>query len=161
MLMKKIIKSIFIIMLTSMLLMASACSVNKTAVEKPPGISALSSLLKQSFESDEMIELDGSKLQRLYGIKPEDTDGYFVMISASNIKAREIALIKPKNTEDLDTLKEKVSKRAEKLSSDFKDYLPEEYFIIQNSILKTEKGYLFFVISPNADKIEKEFDRQF
>ncbi|PGL73878.1 DUF4358 domain-containing protein, partial [Bacillus thuringiensis] len=43
----------------------------------------------------------------------------------------------------------------------FKDYLPDEYFLIEKHVLKTKDNYILLAISKDADKVEKTFDKIF
>ncbi|WP_142335352.1 DUF4358 domain-containing protein, partial [Bacillus toyonensis] len=56
-------------------------------------------------------------------------------------------------------IKEKILSRIEKKSKSFKDYLPDEYFLIEKHVLKTKDNYILLAISKDADKIEKTFDK--
>ena len=55
----------------------------------------------------------------------------------------------------MDEIKTKVSTRLEKQSESFKNYNPEKYGIIENTILEEEGQYLIFIISENSSSIYK------
>lgn len=61
----------------------------------------------------------------------------------------------------IDSIKEKISHRIEIQAKNFKDYLPDEYFLIEKHVLKSKDNYILFIISEDADVIEDIFDRSF
>ena len=55
----------------------------------------------------------------------------------------------------------KIRERLEEQAANFKDYLPDEYYLIEKNVLKTKGNYILFAISEDVDKIEKIFDESF
>ncbi len=98
------------------------------------------------------------KLQRLYNILPEEVESSILYIASTNIKADEIAVIKAKDVNNLAEIKEKISKRVEDKAKSFQSYLPDEYYLIENHVLKTKGNFVLLAISEDADKIEQAFD---
>lgn len=135
------------------------CSSKKTA--KNPSVDEIVSKVKSSTDISQMPEIDAEKLKMLYGIDAADLEGFKVYIAPSNIKADELAVIKVKDEKKVAEIKDKVAKRVENQSASFKDYLPEEYSLIQNHVLKTQGNYVFLTISKDAEKIETAFDEAF
>ncbi|HAG44839.1 MAG TPA: hypothetical protein DCL31_17845, partial [Clostridium sp.] len=107
---------------------------------------------------DEMKEGDNDKLQKLYDIKADEIENFILYVAPTNLKADEVAVIKVKDANDVESVKEKLSKRVEEQGKSFKDYLPDEYFLIEKHVLKTKDNYVLLAISKDADKIESAFD---
>lgn len=114
--------------------------------------------IKQVTNLEEMKEGDSKKLQKLYNINPDEVESFVLYTASTNIKADEIATIKVKDMKNVENIKEKISSRIEKKSKSFKDYLPDEYFLIEKHVLKTKDNYILLAISKDADKVEKTFD---
>lgn len=104
---------------------------------------------------------DEEKLKKLYDIDSENLEEYILYIPKSNIEANEIAIFKVKESEDLEEVEEKIKDRVEEQATNFKDYLPDEYYLIEKNVLKTKGNYILFAISEDVDKIEKVFDESF
>ncbi|MBJ8101070.1 DUF4358 domain-containing protein [Bacillus cereus group sp. N11] len=115
--------------------------------------------IKQVANLEEMKEGDSKKLQKLYNINTDDIESFVLYTAPTNIKADEIAVVKVKDMKNVKNIKEKISSRIEKKSKSFKDYLPDEYFLIEKHVLKTKDNYILLAISKDADKIEKTFDK--
>lgn len=135
------------------------CSSKKST--KNPSIDEILAKVKGATDISQMPEIDGEKLKMLYDIDAADLEGFKVYIAPSNIKADELAIIKVKDQKKVDEIKNKVAKRVENQGASFKDYLPEEYSLIQNHVLKTQGNYVFLTISKDAEKIEAAFDEAF
>ncbi|KAA0746707.1 DUF4358 domain-containing protein [Bacillus sp. BF2-3] len=114
--------------------------------------------IKQVTNLEEMKEGDSKKLQKLYNINPDEVESFVLYTASTNIKADEITTIKVKDMKNVENIKEKISSRIEKKSKSFKDYLPNEYFLIEKHVLKTKDNYILLAISKDADKVEKTFD---
>ncbi|MGH1280429.1 DUF4358 domain-containing protein [Bacillus basilensis] len=110
---------------------------------------------------EEMKVGDSKKLQKLYNINTDEVESFVLYTAPTNIKADEIAVIKVKDKKNVENIKNKISNRVEKKSKSFKDYLPNEYFLIEKHVLKTKDNYILLAISKDADKAEKTFDEIF
>ncbi|MED3481568.1 DUF4358 domain-containing protein [Bacillus toyonensis] len=115
--------------------------------------------IKQVANLEEMKKGDSKKLQKLYNINTDEIESFVLYTAPTNIKADEIATIKVKDMKNVKNIKEKILSRIEKKSKSFKDYLPDEYFLIEKHVLKTKDNYILLAISKDADKIEKTFDK--
>jgi hypothetical protein len=114
--------------------------------------------IKQAVNLDEMKEGDNDKLQKIYDINADEIENFVLYVAPTNLKADELAIIKVKDANDVENVKEKLSKRIEEQGKSFKDYLPDEYFLIEKHVLKTKDNYVLLAISKDADKIESAFD---
>lgn len=110
---------------------------------------------------EEMKVGDSKKLQKLYNINTDEVESFVLYTAPMNIKADEIAVIKVKDIKNVENIKNKISNRVEKKSKSFKDYLPNEYFLIEKHVLKTKDNYILLAISKDADKVEKTFEEIF
>ncbi|MCU4724738.1 DUF4358 domain-containing protein [Bacillus cereus] len=106
-----------------------------------------------------MKEGDSKKLQKLYNINTDEVESFVLYTAPTNIKADEIAVIKVKDVKNVEDIKKNISNKVEKQSKSFKDYLPDEYFLIEKHVLKTKDNYILFAISKDADKVEKTFNQ--
>ncbi|MDK3015828.1 DUF4358 domain-containing protein [Bacillus sp. RB3] len=115
--------------------------------------------IKHVTNLEEMKEGDSKKLQKLYNINTDEVESFVLYTAPTNIKADEITVMKVKDVKNVEDIKKKISNRVEKQSKSFKDYLPDEYFLIEKHVLKTKDNYILFAISKDADKVEKIFDK--
>ena len=158
---KRFIKTLRILILCSLILVIStSCSKNES-IDKSPSIEDLNNELKETVDLSNMDIGDEEKLEKLYDIDSENLEEYILYIPKSNIESNEIAIFKVKESEDLEEVEEKIKDRLEEQATNFKDYLPDEYYLIEKNVLKTKGNYILFAISEDVDKIEKVFDESF
>lgn len=137
----------------------TGCTSASTSSAKSLSIQALNQAISQAVDLSTLKAGDAAKLKKLYDISSEDLDGFILYTAPSNLKADELLLMKAKTSTDLTSIKTKIAKRVDKQSTAFKDYLPEEHFLIQKHIIRVNGGYVLFVISKNAVKIADAFDQ--
>ena len=142
--------------------MLSGCS-SKSTNAKSTSASPydIASKIKDSLNLKEMTQINDKKLKKLYNISTDEIDSYCIFVSMSNIKADEIAVIKIKNSKDAQSLKDKIQKRNAAQALSFKDYLPEQYTLIQNHVLKSNGNYILYAVSKDTEKAETTFDSFF
>lgn len=114
--------------------------------------------IKHVTNLEKMKEGDNNKLQKLYNINADEVESFVLYTAPTNIKADEIVVMKVKDKKNVESIKKKISNRVEKKSRSFKDYLPDEYFLIEKHVLKTKDNCILLAISKDADKVEKTFD---
>lgn len=160
--MKNLFKNILLISLIVILPtgVLFGCS-SKESSTKNPSPKEIGEKISQAIDLSQMKEGDSKKLAKLYDIAEEDVEDFFLLTAPSNIKADELAIIKVKDKNKVDSVKEKVEKRVENQSTSFKDYLPEEYSLIENHVLEVKDNYIFLSISKDSEKAKEIFYESF
>ncbi|GAB6523972.1 DUF4358 domain-containing protein [Bacillus cereus] len=148
---------ITIIVCTITLGSLSGCFGKKDNVNSPSA-TEIGEKMKHVTNLEEMKEGDSKKLQKLYNINTDEVESFVLYTAPTNIKADEIAVMKVKDMKNVENMKEKISNRIEKKSKNFKDYLPDENFLIERRVLKTKDNYILLAISKDAHNVEKTFD---
>lgn len=162
--MKKMLKSksgIIILILAFIAAIISGCAKSGEQVLKTPEVSEIENAVMKGIDTADMIKLDDKKLERVYGIKADEVEGYFVYVSTSNVKADEVAVFKAKDANGTETIKSKIADRMVQLGTSFKDYLPEQYSLIEKYTLEVKGNYVFLVVSKDAESIKAQFDKCF
>lgn len=155
-------KNIFckIILSSIIVLILTGCSSKKTT-GRAPSISDIDEKIKETVDISNMDIGDSKKLEKLYDVDVEDLEDFILYTPSTNIEANEIAILKVKDSNKIDDIKDKLMKRAEKQGDIFKDYLPDEYFLIEKYVLKAKDNYILFIISEDVETIEDIFDEFF
>lgn len=136
---------------------AAGCSTSKKASPKPP-VSEIIGKIAQAVDLSAMKAGDSSKLQKLYGIDASKLDGFALYTASSNIRADELAVLQVKDSSDIDDIKTGMTRRINSQAAGFKDYLPEQYYLIEKHVLKSNGDYVLLAISKDTTKIEAAFD---
>ncbi|GIP58514.1 DUF4358 domain-containing protein [Paenibacillus sp. FSL W8-0186] len=101
---------------------------------------------------------DQEKLQKLYHIEPDIVEDFILYTASSNVKADELAVIRVKDADKVGHVLDKVQERIQVQTVKFKDYRPEEYYLLDKHILKAKGRFVLFAVSKEADQMERAFD---
>lgn len=145
-------------------LLLAGCS-NGTSEPEPvePEVTANEMVEEMLAEVEQpmLMELPADQVLAIYNIDPQKLEDYAIRIPIMNVKTNEIAILKVKNTADIPEVEEAVKQRAENVKKTFETYLPDQYENAKNYQLITRGNYVLFVISEDADKLIKVYDRFF
>jgi len=155
---KRIFNSFMALILITIVL--TACT-KGGSTGKNPSIVEINNKLSEAIDLSKMDNGDGEVLEKFYDIDSNKLEEFVLYMPKTNIEVNEIAILKVKNTSDLEDIKEKIENRIEEQGNAFRDYIPEEYYLIENHVLKTKDNYILFAIYEDVDKIEKVFDESF
>ncbi|WP_297416841.1 DUF4358 domain-containing protein [Clostridium sp.] len=128
---------------------------------KDVSIEKIKSDIVQATDVSTMVEDDGSRLKKLYGINKRDVEDFVLYAPKSNMEANEILILKTKSKDDLKSLQAKVNDRVKKQSDSFKNYEQTQYGIISNYVLEQKEQYLILVISKDSKSIKESIDKEF
>lgn len=157
--MKKNVFALTVIMVIILALL-TGCS-SKDTTSKEPSIDEIDQNINDDVDISNMVESDSDKLEKLYDIDIDKVDNFKLYTAKTNIEANELLILKVKNEEDIGDIKEDINDRIESQTNSFKDYLPDEYFLIEKHVLKSNGNYIIFIICEEAEKIESLFDKSF
>lgn len=96
---------------------------------------------------------DAEKLKNEYYINPDDVEEFVIKQPVMNVKANELAIIKVKDESKMEEVKKGLEKRGEDLDNKWKQYLPDQYKIVQDRRFVNIGNYAIFVVDEEADKI--------
>ncbi|PGS78312.1 hypothetical protein COC69_15825 [Bacillus cereus] len=140
-----------------MCIMIASALIGCSSQTKDVSANEIGETIQKGVKMDEVEKGDQKKLQKLYEINAEDIVGFALYTASTNMKADELLILKVKNSKDIETMKKKVEDRINSQSQKFKDYLPNENFLVENHVLKIKGNYILLAISAQSDKIEKKF----
>lgn len=157
--MKKII--CLLIMLVSVMLVFVGCGNNTNKSDKV--VINLDDVYEKALEAadfqDQCIELDDDIINNLYSsINLEDINKYKIVVSSTSVKAEELALFEAKDEKTAENILNAVNERLDDLKFGFEDYLPKEYQIVENAVIKNSGKYVFFAVGENYEKINQVFN---
>lgn len=111
----------------------------------------------EKFDESGLMDQSLEVLEDFYRIDSEIVDEFTLKTPAFNLIANEIGVIKVKDAKDIELVKTGMEQRAEDVQKMFENYLPGPYKNAQNYKIATKGNYVLFVISENADGLEKAF----
>ena len=163
MIMKKFrCKNVFIgvVFLIFILLIMTSCSKEKNN-DRNISVKDIDEKIIESIDISNMDMADEERLEKLYDIDIEFLQEFVLYVPKTNIEVNELFVLRAKDKDDIDDTKEKIENRIEEQSDNFRDYLPEEYYLIEKHVLKIKGNYILFAISEEAETIEDIFNQFF
>lgn len=130
-------------------------------IVKDPAFKDITAKIESIGYVADMPKGDPESLKDLYDLEADQLEEFALYYSMINVQTSEIALFKVKDTKDIEGVKAKVEKRIADKAAVFEHYLPEQYDLIQNHILKVQGNYILLIISEDAKEIENAFDKSF
>ncbi len=136
------------------------CSGKKEDAKDVP-VHTIEERIMQVASMENMKKGDMSRLKKLYHLDVDEVQDFVLYTAQSNVEANELAVIKVKQENQAESVKEKIMKRIEAQEVKLKDYRPEQYYLVEKHILKVKGRYILFTVSKDAEKIANAFDKAF
>lgn len=105
---------ISLVLLFISLLTIAGCGSSQTVAAKDPSVADIVQKIKQTSDISSMRVADAAGLKKLYGMNSDELSDFALFTAPSNIKADEIAIFKVKNSADIQSVKDQVTKRIDK-----------------------------------------------
>ena len=150
-------KSVYIIFVFALLLSLCACGGEPSAEapKEPADLGALYESLSASMP--EMIVMEGDMRLNMLGIQDADCAQAVTAICGEGMKADEIWLIQAADDAALERIKGLAESRKTAKMDETSFYSPEQYAICEDGRIVSNGLYLAFIVSPDADSMEKAF----
>ncbi|UFJ42637.1 DUF4358 domain-containing protein [Brevibacillus humidisoli] len=145
----------------------AGCSSQEDRATENLSAAQIGERIQQAVSLDDMKQGGSDKLQKLYHIDVGEVEDFILYTASSNVKADELAVIKVKNAKQSESVKEKIKilekivQRIDAQTAKFKDYRPDEYYLIKKHVLKSNGPFIFFAVSKEADQLDLAFDEAF
>ncbi|MBP0979428.1 MAG: DUF4358 domain-containing protein [Oscillospiraceae bacterium] len=155
------------LLLTSVL-MTSVSGCNKNQSESSEAIDLSTSYISNYIKNnvvfkDDLQKIDDEEiLQKLYpGIDISYISEFSVSTSASGATAEELSIFKLNNKAYIDDIKQIINNRIAEQKSNFENYIPEEVYKIENSVINENKdeNIVAYISCDTPDDIEILFEK--
>lgn len=120
--------------------------------------SETSSAVEAAVNTAEMTKGNSQDLKRLYRLHAGDYEDVLLYYTQETMGVEEILLVHVRSEKDAVAVEEAVQKRKEDQIENFDGYGAEQISLLDSSIIKTRGRYVLFVVSPDAERIEKAFN---
>lgn len=137
----------------------TACSGGET---KNPAVADIVSAITEQYPMDEdMTQVTSENLiSNTYGFESDEYSDLAIYLKSSGVEMDEITIIKASDSSKVAGIKEKLENHLNNQLVSTKDYLPEQYAIIEKCSVVTKGDYVCLIISENADDMVKIFENQ-
>lgn len=149
-------------MISLILVLAIALSMTACGAKEEAKTVDLNGLYESYSEyMPEMFYLDEGSLMNFLGIDVADCAQYTVAICAEGMRTDEVWLIEAKDQAAFDRLKALAETRIQSKLDETRDYVPDQYVIVEKAQLLTNGLYIGLLISPEVDALKAGFEAAF
>ena len=100
-----------------------------------------------------------SGLKKYYGLSASDYEGVLYYMANDNMSADEILIIKLSDESQEDEVLEAINDRIDARTEVFRGYMPDEAALLDDSIVVTKSGFVFFAVSDKAEELLSTFEK--
>ena len=104
-----------------------------------------------------MVKKGTSDAVKAFGIDPDGTEGILYWAAEDVMDVSEILIIKLADGTDAEPFKAAVEKRVADQENLYKNYAPDQYAVLQDSIIEISGNVLFYCASPDAASLYGTF----
>lgn len=138
---------------TVMALALSSCSSKESA---QPSTASIASSIIESFDSNTMVDVT-DRVESYYNFDVNVLEEYAVYVDGSGGFANEVAVLKVKDSTDLEAVNTAVDERIESQKRAFDGYNAKELKKIENNLVITKGNYILFTVVDDTVNAEKIF----
>jgi hypothetical protein len=148
-------KTITALLAAVLLFALAACGGGST---KQADLGKVMTDIKAKLTNTEMMDLAKEDLMPNYGIDAADVKQFAARVDSTGIKGDEIVLVEGKDADAAKRIKEKLDARYKQKEVEMKDYLPEEYAMLEKCTVKQDGNYISMIVSPQYEDLNKIYD---
>lgn len=136
----------------------AGCSKKEPVVIQPE--EAAQAIQEQVEFKDSLVQADETAAAMFYRLDDSVAE-HAIYISGSGATAEEVAVLKVQEGHEASEVEAIVNKRVEDLKFNFENYRPEEMAKLENPIIVTQGGVVFFVSADSPAAARKAVDSLF
>lgn len=148
-------KFLSILVLIALVLSLSACGGKKEAAPSAD----LAAVLAEFKLGEEMMTLDVNDLVDLYFFDAADIKQSAAAIHTSGINADEIIMIEAVDADAAARVKNILDARYEAKLNEMRDYIAEEYAIIEKCSVTANGNFVAMIVAPNAPELVEIYNK--
>jgi sorbitol-specific phosphotransferase system component IIBC len=112
--------------------------------------------IKSEVKLSEMVEFkDAGDLEKFYGITEDELEEFAGGINSTGVEQEELVLTKASSDSAADEIETALNNRRQAKLNENKNYNPEQAEMIEKCAVERNGRYVFMIISPNNDEINK------
>lgn len=131
------------------------CLSRSGGTEKPVG--ELAAPVLAQLEEGQMEQKTNADAAKAFGFDLSNAEGLVYYENTDIMDVSELLIVKLNDAEDADAFRAAVAQHVEDRKNLYKNYAPEQYALLGDSILETSGNTLFYCTAPNADRLYDAF----
>ena len=122
-------------------------------------VKTISAPVLKVMDISEMSKKTAADAAKTFGFDTAKEEGILYYNNDNIMNCSELLIVKLKDEADTPAFKALVEKHVESQMNLFKNYAPEQYSLLQNSIIETSGNTLFYCTAKNADAVYESFKK--
>ncbi len=106
---------------------------------------------------DGMGQATALDFKRIFGLNAEDYAGVVYFKPISQMDVEELLIVKLASDDQAESLEESVNERIDSQKTSFDGYGAAQCALLEKAIVKTQGNFLFYCVSPDAEKYYQAF----
>ncbi|WP_411675961.1 DUF4358 domain-containing protein [Caproicibacter sp.] len=143
---------LFLLTLAAALFLWTGCS---KAAAKEADLTMVMENMKQKITNTQMMDLSSEDLMPNYGIDPNDVKQFAAYVDSTGTKGDEILLFEASDDSAAGKIEEKLNDRYHQKEIEMKDYLPEEYAMLEKCKVERDGNFAALIVSPQYEDLEQ------
>ena len=135
------------------------CLIVSLSAGTQKSISEISATPVKFATESKMKKKSAGDAAKTFGFDAKNAEGIVYYASDNIMDVSEILIVKFKSPSDAKEFEDAVKKRVENQENLFKNYAPEQYALLQNSIIKIDGNTLFYCTAQNNKEIYNSFKK--
>ncbi|WP_164919043.1 MULTISPECIES: DUF4358 domain-containing protein [Acutalibacteraceae] len=148
--MKRIL--LFLLTIAAALFLWTGCA---KAPPKEANLAKVMDSMKQKITNTEMMDLSSKDLKPNLGVDAKDVKQFAAYVDSTGTKGDEILLFEGTDDGAADRIEEKLNDRYRQKETEMKDYLPEEYAMLQKCKVERDGNFAAMIVSPQYEELEQ------
>lgn len=115
------------------------------------------SQVEASLNTEDLTRQEDSMFKRNFGLNAADYSGVMYYTAGASMSADEVLLIRVKSDDQVQAVTDAIEARIASRKNDFEGYAPEEAKLLDGAVQSVRGRYIFYAVSPDAEKYLEVF----
>lgn len=120
-----------------------------------PALETVMESVEESKVLGDMIKMSPTDIKKDYGFNINDYGEAFYYGYESIMDCDKVLIIRLNDESTGESIISMIDKKNDELKKLFQSYAPDQYTMLNNCILSQKGSYIIYIVSDNAEKIEK------
>ena len=117
----------------------------------------VASVVEKAAGVENMTKAKSRDFKQLYRLNEKDYGDVVLYYTKETMGVEELLLVRADTEEAIESAEAAIRERRQIQMDNFDGYGTEQMNLLQNSIIRTKGNYILFVVSPEAEAVEKAF----
>lgn len=130
--------------------------VNSRESYRDISVDALIQEIDDKVDFDKFEKYENAEIKQIWGINPNEYDSVAYYGHHSVMECDKILIIRLKDKSQSENILNIIEKKNSSDKDLFKNYAPEQYKILSDSVIKQVDMYVFYIVDPDVKNIESQ-----